>query len=176
MRIIRVIVLLVIVFHLFIACNEGGRNNTSQQQQKPLKESLEKVNRYLVNDEEEDIRNYMTRHQLDMISTGTGLRYQVLKAGEGDSIRPGQLVSLEYVLKNIMGDVIYSSDNDGIKSFVVGHGDVESGLDEAVRLFKKGTVAQLIIPSHLGYGLLGDQKDIPERATLIYTIKIIDVK
>lgn len=175
MKRIWVIVLLLSVFQIIASCSEGKVKTTSPQQPQ-LKESLEKVNRYLVNNEEEEIENYVARHQLDMTSTGTGLRYQVIQTGIGDSIREGQEVTMDYVLNNIMGDVIYSSENDGVKSFVVGHGDVESGLDEAVRLLKKGAVAKLIIPSHLGYGLLGDQKDIPERATLIYTVKILEVK
>ena len=74
-----------------------------------------------------------------------------------------------------MGDVIYTSDKDGVKSFVVGQSNVESGLDEAVRHLRKGDVAVVIIPSHLGFGLLGDQKSIPERATLIYTLRVSEV-
>lgn len=165
-----------LVFALFIiSCNEEVKKPVLDQQ-KPLKESLEKANRYLVNDEEEDIQNYISRHKLNMVSTGTGLRYQVLREEKGDLIRSGQLVTLDYELKNIMGDMIYTSENDGPKSFVVGHGNVESGLDEAVRHLHKGDVAVVILPSHLGYGLLGDQNRIPERATLVYTLKVADVK
>lgn len=175
MRKLWIIGLLLSAVQLLTSCNEEAKKPSSQQHT-PLKESLEKVNRYLVNEEEEEIENYIARHKLDMISTGTGLRYQLIQPGEGDTIHDGQLVTMDYVLNNIMGDVIYSSDNDGVKSFVVGHDDVESGLDEAVRHLRKGAVAKLIIPSHQGYGLLGDQKSIPERATLIYTVKILEVK
>lgn len=159
----------------FGSCREEVKPRTSSQQPQ-LKESLEKANRYLVNDEEEEIQNYIARHRLNMVATGTGLRYQILQEGAGDTIQPGQTVTMEYVLIDLRGDIIYSSENDGIKSFVVGQGGVESGLDEAVRHLRKGDVAKVIFPSHLGFGLLGDQKDIPERATLIYTVKIIDVK
>lgn len=141
-----------------------------------LKESLEKANRYLANEEEEDIQNYIARHKLDMTSTGTGMRYQVMKPGTGAQIQPGQRVSVEYVLNNIMGDVVYSSENDGIKTFEAGCSDVEAGLDEAILHLHEGDVAKVIIPSHLGYGMQGDQKSIPPRATLIYTLKIIAVK
>lgn len=141
-----------------------------------LKESLEKANRYLVNEEEEEIQNYIARHQLDPIATGTGLRYQVTKPGTGNLIQGGQRVSMEYVLQNIMGDVLYSSEKDGVKTFEAGCGDVEAGLDEAILHLRKGDVATVIIPSHLGHGLQGDQNRIPPQATLIYTVKIIDVK
>ena len=174
MRKVGVIGICLVVLCL-LSCEETAKRTVSPQQPQ-LKESLEKANRYLVNNEEEEIQYYITRHQLDMVSTGTGLRYQILHHGEGDTVQSGQTVIMDYVLYNIMGDVVYSSENEGSKSFVVGHGDVESGLDEAVRHLRKGDVAQVIIPSHLGYGLLGDQKRIPERATLVYTLKILDIK
>ena len=141
-----------------------------------LKESLEKANRYLANDVEEVIQNYISRHHVEMVSTGTGLRYHILKNGDGALIKPGQRVTFEYVLNNIMGDVIYSSENDGVKTIDAGCGDVEKGLDEAILHLHEGDVAKVIIPSHLGYGLLGDQNRIPERATLIYTLNIVKVK
>ena len=111
-----------------------------------------------------------------MIATGTGLRYQIIKPGSGELIQPGQTVTMEYVLNDIRGDVIYTSETEGDKKYVVGHSDVETGLDEVARYLRLGDVAKVIIPSHLGYGLLGDQKSIPERATLIYTIKIKDIQ
>jgi FKBP-type peptidyl-prolyl cis-trans isomerase len=110
-----------------------------------------------------------------MEATGTGMRYQILQSGDAPLIRPGQTVTLEYALNNIMGDIVYSSEKDGVMSFVVGCGDVVSGLDEAMRYLHQGDVAKIIVPSHLGYGLLGDQKEIPARSTLIYTVKIIKV-
>ena len=160
---------------LLQSCAEKPKE-TPQVSDKQIKESLEKANRYLVNDEEEDIQNYIARHQFDMVATGTGMRYQIMQAGSGEQIKPGQTVTMEYVLNDIMGEVVYSSENDGVIKAVVGCGDVVSGLDEALKHLHLGDVAKVIVPSHLGYGLLGDQKDIPARSTLIYTIKIIKVE
>ena len=135
---------------------------------------MEKANRYLLSEEQEDIANYIQRHGLEMTTTGTGLRYQILKQGSEQKIEKGDKVTLEYELHSIAGDLIYSSENDGVKSFVVGNGSVESGLDEAMTYLHRGDVAKLIIPFHLAYGLHGDDDRIPEYATLVYTIKIID--
>lgn len=167
--------LLVSIANLLISC--GEKPSTTPAVESPqLKESLEKANRYLVNEEEEEIQNYITRHKMQPVSTGTGMRYQVMKEGTGARIQPGQRVSVEYVLNNIMGDVVYSSDKEGVKTFEAGCGDVEAGLDEAILHLHEGDVAKVIIPSHLGYGLQGDHKSIPPYATLIYTLKIIAVK
>ena len=159
---------------LLLACGEKPQEPQQPVSKGDMKSSMEKANRYLLNEEAEDIENYVKRHGLDMTTTGTGLRYQILKHGSERKIEKGEKVSLEYELHSIAGDLIYSSENDGIKTFVVGEGGVESGLDEAMTYLHRGDVAKIIIPFHLGYGLHGDDDKIPEYATLVYTIKIID--
>ena len=159
---------------VLFSCEEKKSKSTQPITKSEMKTSMEKANRYLLNEEEEDIENYVKRHDLTMTSTGTGLRYQILKQGSEQKIVKGEQVTLEYELHSIAGDLIYSSENDGVKSFVVGEGTVESGLDEAMTYLHRGDVAKLIIPFHLAYGLHGDDDKIPEYATLVYTIKIID--
>ena len=158
----------------FISCGEKPQKQAETLSKSEMKSSMEKANRYLLNEEESDIENYIKRHGLAMTSTGTGLKYQILKQGSERKIGKGERVTLEYELHSIAGDLIYSSENEGVKDFVVGEGAVESGLDEAMIYLHRGDVAKLIIPFHLGFGLHGDDNRIPEYATLVYTIKIID--
>lgn len=168
--------LIIIVFvALLSACNNKPQQ-VSLPSERELKESLERANRYLANDEDEDIQNYVQRHQWDMVSTGTGMRYQIVRAGNGPLIQPGQLVTMEYVMYDIYGDVVYNSETDGTMKFVVGQGGVVDGIDEAARYLHRGDIAHVIVPSHLGYGLVGDQKSVPGRATLIYTLNVKEVQ
>lgn len=156
-------------------------NNNSEMQKTPAtvdpkqrKESLEKANRYVVIKENEDIKDYIERHQLDVVETGTGLRYCVVRQGDGELIRKGDVVSMDYEVRLLNGETLYGSNKDGVKTFVVGRGGVEKGLEEAVLYLHKGDVATIIIPSHLGYGLLGDGDKIPSKATLVYKVKILN--
>jgi len=165
--------IMLLLLSLF-ACDEKPQQPTNPVSREEMRNSMETANRYLLNEEEEDIENYVRRHGLEMTSTGTGLRYQILKQGSEQPIAKGERVTLEYELSSIAGDLFYSSENDGPKTFVVGEGTVESGLDEAMAYLHRGDVAKLIIPFHLAYGLHGDDNRIPEYATLVYTIKIID--
>ena len=169
------VVALFAVLVLLASC-QGKPQPVQSQSNDQLKESLEQANRYLANEEEEEIQNYVRRHQWEMVSTGTGLLYQIVQSGDGPLIQPGQAVMAEYVLYNLFGDVVYSSQTEGPMRFVVGQGGVVTGLDEAVRHLHRGDVARVIVPSHLGYGLLGDQKSVPSKATLIYTLNIIEVQ
>ena len=166
--------LMLLLLIAFFACGEKTPKQQNTMSKYEMKNSMETANRYLLNEEEEDIANYIKRHGLEMTSTGTGLRYQILKQGSEKPIEKGEKVTLEYELHSIAGDLIYSSDNDGVKSFVVGEGSVESGLEEAMNYLHRGDVAKLILPFHLAYGLHGDDNRILEYATLVYTIKILD--
>ena len=165
--------IMLLLFSVF-SCEEKPQHQPAPISKSEMKNSMETANRYLLNEEEEDIANYIKRHGLEMTSTGTGLRYQILKQGSEKRIEKGEKVTLEYELGSIAGDLFYSSENDGVKSFVVGEGGVESGLDEAMTYLHWGDQAKLIIPFHLAYGLHGDDNRIPEYATLVYTIKVID--
>ncbi len=165
--------IMLLLFSVF-SCEEKPQHQPVPISKSEMKNSMETANRYLLNEEEEDIANYIKRHGLEMTSTGTGLSYQILKQGSEKRIEKGEKVTLEYELGSIAGDLFYSSEKDGVKSFVVGEGGVETGLDEAMTYLHWGDQAKLIIPFHLAYGLHGDDNRIPEYATLVYTIKVID--
>ena len=166
--------LIMLLLVSFFSCEEKPQEPSVPISKNEMKNSMETANRYLLNEEEEDIANYIKRHGLEVVTTGTGLRYQILKQGSEKQIEKGEKVSLEYELGSIAGDLFYSSEKDGIKSFVVGEGGVEPGLDEAMTYLHRGDEAKLILPFHLAYGLHGDDNRIPEYATLVYTIKVID--
>lgn len=166
------LLILIVLFGLY-SCGESPRQPEATIKD-TMKSSMEKSNRYLSNAAEEEIENYVRRHGWDMVSTGTGLRYQIVKQGSESLIEKGQKVAMEYQLQSLQGDLIYSSEKEGVKVFFVGDGTVESGLDEAISYLHYGDVARIIIPSHLAFGLHGDDNKIPEYATLVYTVKLIE--
>jgi len=167
---------LLILLVFFISCNTDEKSDSSKQNnQKLQKESLIKVNKYLINSENLDIDNYIRRHNLTVIETGSGVKYQIIKQGTGEKTQRDKIVTLEYRVKLITGDIIYSSDKTGPKQFKIGHGGVESGLEEAILNMRVGDNSIIIIPSHLAYGLLGDNNKIPSRSTIIYEIELTNI-
>jgi len=111
-----------------------------------------------------------------MLKTATGLRYFIIEKGNGPVAKEGKTVRFEYEVKLISGDIIYSSDQSGTKDFTIGSGGVESGLEEGILMLRVGDKARFVIPSYLAHGLSGDQGKIPPKATLIYTVKLIELK
>ncbi|NOY49005.1 MAG: peptidylprolyl isomerase [Chlorobi bacterium] len=160
---------------IFSCINEDDKGDVIYKPSARDKElALLKANKYLLKLESQDIDNYVRRHSWNMVSTGSGLRLGIVEKGSGKAIKKGELVRMDYETRLIDGSLVYSSENDGTKSFIVGHGGIESGLEEAVLLMHYGDEANIIIPSHLAFGLLGDQKSIPSHATLIYKVKILN--
>lgn len=174
-----IISIIIIIGSLLYGCDTDNsyvnKGDTSSNNDQKEKESLEKVNRYLVNSENTDIENYIARHKLNVVETGSGLKYQIIKDGKGNIASKGDIATLNYKVKLITGDIIYSSDKDGPLIFEIGHGGVESGLEEAILNMRIGDEAIIIIPSHLAHGLLGDNKKIPQRSTIIYEIEITNI-
>lgn len=167
-------VFVIMAIIMLFSCENNCQTQKSSQSidAKQRKESMEKANRYIVIQENEAIDDYVERHQMDVVKIGTGLRYRIVKQGDTEFIKRGDVVSMEYEVRLLTGDLLYSSKEDGKKTFLVGKGGVESGLEEAVLHLHKGDVADIIIPSHLAFGLLGDGDKVPPRAALVYKIKI----
>lgn len=159
-----------------LSCDDKKQNKQVAHAitQKQVEDYLEQNNRDFLNYEANKINEYVESHELNVIQTGTGLRYQIHDKGDGVLIKEGDIVTLEYEISLLNGDLIYSSENDGVKTFIVGRGGVESGLEEAILKLSKNSVATLIIPVHLAHGLIGDGNRIPARATLVYNLKVID--
>jgi FKBP-type peptidyl-prolyl cis-trans isomerase len=172
----KIIVISFFVLAFFACGDHSSEKHKKAESKQSAAESLVKVNKYLVKSEDEEIDNYVRRHGWKMTKTGSGLRYEVYENGSGPLVQKGQVIEMEYVVSLITGDIVYSSKGKGKKGFVVGHGGVEAGLEEAVLLLRKGDKAHIILPSHLAFGLLGDQKRIPSRSTLIYDLEIVNLK
>ena len=78
--------LILLLLIAFFACGEKTPKQQNPVSKSEMKSSMETANRYLLNEEEEDIANYIKRHELEMVTTGTGLRYQILKQGSEKQI------------------------------------------------------------------------------------------
>ncbi|MCQ2374914.1 MAG: FKBP-type peptidyl-prolyl cis-trans isomerase [Salinivirgaceae bacterium] len=164
MRIIGTILLCVV----FAACSSN-----STKRQPVTDEMLVNINRTLVDMDQERIESYAERHNWDMKVSPTGMWYQIYEHGNGDSVRVGKVVTLNYKLSLLNGKECYSSDSLGSKVFRVGQGGVETGLEEAVLLMRVGDKARLIMPAFMAHGLIGDGNKIPARATIVYETEII---
>lgn len=160
---------------IFFSCNRE-KNNEKRFLVKHTKESLQEVNKLLVDKDTEIIENYIKRRDWNMTVSETGLWYEIYQLGTGPEIKRNDLITYNYSVWLLDGTLCYSSDELGVKSFVAGRGGVESGLEEGVLMLRQGSKARFILPPHLAHGLIGDENRIPARASIIYDIEILKVE
>ncbi len=106
-----------------------------------------------------------------------GLGITDIVEGTGAVAEAGKTVTVEYTGSLQDGTVFDASSKHTPPyfSFVLGAGQVISGWDEGLLGMKVGGERKLIIPPDLGYGPQG-QGPIPPNATLIFDVKLLDVK
>lgn len=173
----RLILIFILLATIAIACNnQGSEKEPVIADYVALEKQMLKINSDLVALEDSIINVFIEHNDWDMEESGTGLRWMIVEKGQGEKAITGQRVNLEYKVYFLDGRLIYSSDVTGPKSFLVGHGGVESGLEEVILFLKLGDKARFILPSHLAYGLQGDGNLIPAKASLLYEVKLIDLE
>jgi FKBP-type peptidyl-prolyl cis-trans isomerase len=155
-----------------VSCNNSTEKNVNNI--KPGKKELADLNSYFVQKDKERIQNYIERKNLGMKESPTGLWYKIIKVGRGAFFKENDRIIMDYECSLLDGTTCYSSKNIGPKEVVLGKGELEAGLNEGLRLLKPGGEAVFILPPFLAYGLLGDGKAVPPRATLIFEIKILN--
>ena len=109
-----------------------------------------------------------------VVTTATGLQYEVLAEGSGDSPKETDQVTVHYHGTLIDGTVFDSSVERGQPATFPVNG-VIPGWVEALQLMKPGAKYKLFIPSNLAYGERGAGGSIGPNATLIFEVELISI-
>jgi FKBP-type peptidyl-prolyl cis-trans isomerase len=173
---IKILLSFFLIVSFFQGCRQDARRSISEEEYRRTSEALVGANRILVEKDRARIEAFAGRMEWDMKESQTGLWYQVYENGPGDKAAKGMVITLEYELSLIDGTVCYSSDSLGHKKFLIGSGGVGAGLEEGVLLLKEGDRARFVMPPHLAHGLTGDGNKIPQRAIIVYDVKVVKLE
>ena len=109
-----------------------------------------------------------------VITTKSGLQYEILQEGTGRSPKATDKVLCHYEGRLINGEVFDSSYKRN-QPADFGLNQVIAGWTEGVQLMKEGAKFRFYIPYLLGYGEQGAGSSIPPYATLIFDVELIKV-
>lgn len=157
------------------ACSGKKSNGLGEVQKTATKEDLILANRVLVKKDQKRIEGVVSRNNWNMHETETGLWYEIIEFGNGVPAKEGMLITISYSISLLDGTLCYSSDIIGDKTFQIGRGGVEAGLEQGILLCTEGTKARFILPPYLAYGLPGDGDKIPARSIIVYELEVLKI-
>ncbi len=148
----------------------------AQEAQKIITEYLEELSRKAAEAAQSVGKKFLEENgkKENVITTASGLQYEVEKEGTGAQPTAEDEVTVHYTGKLLDGTVFDSSVSRGEPAtFPLNR--VIPGWTEGVQLMKEGGKYRFYIPSDLAYGPNGIQGAIPPHATLIFDVELIKV-
>jgi FKBP-type peptidyl-prolyl cis-trans isomerase len=113
--------------------------------------------------------------KLGIITTASGLQYEVLREGNGPSPKLKDTVVVNYRGKLLTGVEFDSSYLAGREPAEFPLKRVIKGWKEGMQLMKEGAQFRFFIPSELAYGKRGAGIDIGPNETLIFEVELLKV-
>lgn len=135
------------------------------------------VQRDFLRKERESIDAYIKDRDLKVERTGSGMYYAITK----DSLAPEMVetedrVEYSYNIYMLNGSLLFSSDESGNGTLTIDKEDAEIGLHESLKKLGLGDEGLFILPSHLAFGVAGDQNRVPPKTALVYELKIVKIQ
>lgn len=110
-----------------------------------------------------------------VVTTASGLQYQVLTPGTGAKPKPDDVVTVHYK-GTLLDGTKFDSSYDRGQPATIPLGQVVPGWREGIQLMPVGSKYRLWIPAKLGYGEAGTPGGpIPPNATLIFDVELIGI-
>ena len=133
-------------------------------------------NKQILNEDNELIQNYIDSLDLDFNKTTYG--FWISNSGETtpSMAKAGDVVKYEYEISNFENEVIYTEEENGEQTIMMGRTDIPRGMQIALQMIEKGDSATVLLPSFLAFGGYGDRNKILGNEPLIFKIKMHEIQ
>ena len=166
---------LIFFLSILVSCGEGIKEQVSTGNTWNDSTSVG-FNKDRLKEEELQINLFLSHHsEIQYQTTGTGLRYQIVKESNGTKVESGDSVEVSLKISLLNGSICYQTDTTDVDLFLVDKSSIESGIQEGIKYMKEGEKALFILPSNLAHGLLGDFEKIPPMSPIKVDIELIKV-
>ena len=107
--------------------------------------------------------------------TKNGVKYETLKEGTGDELKPGRVAVFNYVGTLENGTIFDSTRQRGSPYKVtIGTGQLIKGWEEGLPGMRVGETRKLWVPAKLAYGEI-ERPKIPSNSNLIFEVELLEV-
>jgi len=170
-KFLRSVLALIISCMFFTACKKQAPQLPSNKgvEIDNVNASLIKINQRLATKEDLKLVQF-TKNKGSFKKNEIGFWYEIYNSGNGPLLRDSSSCKLFGKLMLLNGKTV----EEDTKQLVIGKKEVIAGLEEGLKLMRKGDSATFIIPWYLGYGMIGRKPQVPPYTSIIYKIKILD--
>ncbi len=144
---------------------QRAQSQKAMQPGKPAFENKKKGEEFLAENGKKD----------GVITTESGLQYEVIKEGKGDKPVPGDKVKVHYHGTLLDGTVFDSSVDRG-QPATFGVTQVIKGWVEGLQLMTVGSKYKFYIPADLAYGMRGSGPKIGPMETLVFEVELLGIE
>ena len=172
---------IVVVFGMLLvmSCNEQEARRPISYSSGTYKKATVEKNVKLVAKEEKIIDSIMkSTPEKEYLISKKGFWYTYDQKNETDTLTPkrGVMAYFDYELKDLYGNVIYTSVELRPQEYLVDKQEIMTGLRHGIKLMLKNEKVTFLFPSHVGYGYLGDKNRIGPNVPLKCTVTLRDFK
>ncbi len=171
--------LLLLMLLILSSClNPTPRHPISHHSKSFLKESVER-NKRINAFEESVIKQYIAQDSLNVyLTSSNGFWYKYINKVKGEFPQPkiGDEVVFSYEISDLSNNILYSSKELGNVSYFIDKEDIESGLQNGLKLMKESEKIVFLFPSYNALGIIGDTDKIGMNQPLIYKVQLIKIK
>lgn len=123
--------------------------------------------------DENTLIEYAADKNISAIRTNSGVYIQTHLEGEGEQVKWGDKISVDYKGYTLDGKEFDSSYGRG-EPITFRVGNMNAGWNEALPYLKRGTKATFLIPSHMGYGKKGFPGYIDPDTNIAFDVEVLE--
>jgi len=168
-------IIFLVVLMIVISCdNPVPRRPVSNHSGSYMKESVA-LNKKINNLQANAIDYYIKKDSVSTyINSPDGFVYKYIhqKKDETRTPKAGDKVFFEYEISDLTDKILYAEEELGENQILIDKEDIESGLQNGLKLMKEGEEVVFIFPSYKAFGYIGDKERIGINQPLIYKVKL----
>ena len=166
--------ILILLFTLSSCDNPVPRRPVSNHSGSYMKESVA-LNKKINKLQASAIDYYIKKDSVSTyINSPDGFVYKYIhqKKEEKRTPKAGDKVFFEYEISDLTDHILYTEEELGENQLLIDKEDIESGLQNGLKLMKEGEEIVFIFPSYKAFGYIGDRERIGINQPLIYKVKL----
>ena len=130
---------------------------------------LLKLNEKMILSEDSLIRDYVENSKINYSKHKLGFWYNIEKSDLANNIQANQQCEVIYQVYSLKNNLLFEQQ----ETIIIGKKQLPTGIEEALKIMRKGAKADLVIPWYLAYGMKGNGNEIKPYTSLVVNLQWI---